>query len=297
MRIYFSTFFTLLLVLSCIGNGARAQAINQTVTKSFTQNIASSPSTVFSVNTEKASIVVTGWDNNYIQIRLSFFASHPDKRIALQELNYMQYAIAKEKDLVELRNVFKLPAAIDHIQSRLEIKMELMVPAKNKLQITNKYGDISITQLSGNIHVDISFGDLHFMDISGEVAIASSYSDIRGSRINAAVLRCTDEKSKISLDLEKGNYSFLSKHGDIDLTIKKINALTIKSNRSDITIRPQDMDACRYKIKNTDGALYLPEKYAGRIIKKGNQTLFTTTGSMSMPLLAVTATFNSVTIK
>ena len=172
-----------------------------------------------------------------------------------------------------------------------------MVPAKNKLQITNKYGDISITQLSGNIHVDISFGDLHFMDISGEVAIASSYSDIRGSRINAAVLRCTDEKSKISLDLEKGNYSFLSKHGDIDLTIKKINALTIKSNRSDITIRPQDMDACRYKINNTDGALYLPEKYAGRIIKKGNQTLFTTTGSMSMPLLAVTATFNSVTIK
>ena len=172
-----------------------------------------------------------------------------------------------------------------------------MVPAKNKLQITNKYGDINITQLSGNIDVTISFGDLHFIDVSGNVEIISSYSDIRGSRISAASFRCTDEKSKISLDLARGNYSFFSKHGDIDLTVKKINALTIKSNRSDITIRPQDIDACRYKIANTDGTLYLPEKYFGRIIKKGNQTLFATTGSPSMPLLAVTATFNSVTIK
>jgi hypothetical protein len=297
MRIYFSTFLTLLFLLSGIDRSTQAQAIHQTVTKNISQNITVSPSTVFSVNAEKASIVVTGWNNNYIQIRLSFFASHPDKKIALQELTYMQYAIAKEKDLVELRNIFKLPTAIDHIQSRLEIKMELMVPAKNKLQITNKYGDISITQLSGNIDVNISFGDLHFIDITGNVEIAANYSDIRGSRISAASLRCTDEKSKISLDLDKGDYFFFSKHGDIDLNVKKINTLTIKSNRSDITIRPQDMDACRYKIANTDGTLYLPEKYSGRIIKKGNQTLFTTTGSPSMPLLAVTATFNSVTIK
>jgi DUF4097 and DUF4098 domain-containing protein YvlB len=276
----------------------QAQTDMQTATRTVTKNIICTPATLFSVNAEKVSMVVTGWNNNYIQVRISFFAHHPDLAVATRELSYMQYAIATEKDYVELRNIFKLPAIVDHIQSKLEIKMELMIPAKNKLQLVNKYGDINLVQLSGNIQVNLSFGDLRLTDIAGHVVVASGYSDIRGNLINSASLNCTDEKSKISLDLDGGgNYSFLSKHGDIDLGIKKINALTIKSNRSDITIRPQNLDACRYKIISTDGTLYLPVKYTGRLVKKGNQTSFNAAGSASQPLLTVTAAYNSVTIK
>jgi len=288
----------LLLLSSAIVGNIEAQPATQTASKSYTKNITCTPATVFVVKAEKASMLVTGWNNNYIQLRISFFAHHPDMAVATRELSYMQYGIANDKDYVEIENIFKLPTAVDHIQSKLEIKMELMVPARNKLQFTNRYGDINLVKLTGNIQVTLFFSDLHLTDVGGNVVANASYSDIRGNLLNIASLNCTDEQSKISLDLDGGgNYSFLSKQGDIDLNIKKIGSLAIKSTRSDITIRPQDLDACRYKLISTDGALYLPGKYTGRLIKKGNQTSFITTGSTSLPLLAVTATYNSVTIK
>jgi hypothetical protein len=293
----FVKYFVLSLLLSGLTISAGAQDATQTVTKSFTQNINCTAGTLFSITAEKATLTITGWANNYIQARISFFASHPDKKIAQQELDYMQYAISKEKDLVELINIFKLPANVEYIKSKLEVRMELMVPAKNKLQVTNKYGEVNISRLTGNIQVNIAFGNLYFTDVTGNVVMNANYSDVRGTQINAPSLNCTDERSKISLDLESGNYSFQSKHSDIDLGIKKISALNIKANRTDITIRPQHIDDCRYKITSTDGMLYLPAKYTSRLIKKGNQTFFTTTGANTMPLLAVSANFNSVTIK
>jgi hypothetical protein len=297
MHTSFIKHLVLFLLLAGSGTMAKAQSDNQTVTKSFTQNINCTAATLFSITAEKANLTVTGWANNYIQARISFFASHPDRKIALQELDYMQYAISKEKDLVELINIFKLPATVEHIKSKLEVKMELMVPAKNKLQVTNKYGEVNISRLSGNIEVNIAFGNLYFTDITGNIVMNANYSDVRGAQLNTPSLTCTDERSKIALDLESGSYSFQSKHSDIDLGIKKINALNIKASRTDITIRPQHIDDCRYKITSTDGQLYLPSKYTGHLIKKGNQTSFTTTGANTMPLLAVSANFNSVTIK
>jgi hypothetical protein len=297
MNTRFLKYLALVLLLPGTTISAEAQAVNQTVTKSFTQNVNCTAGTLFSITAEKATVIITGWANNYIQARISFFASHPDKKIALQELDYMQYAISKEKDLVELINIFKLPAAVEHIKSKLEVRMELMVPAKNKLQVINKYGEVNISQLSGNIQVNIAFGNLFFADISGNIVMGANYSDVRGTQLNPPSLICTDERSKIALDLESGSYSFQSKHSDIDLAIKKISTLNIKASRTDITIRPQHIDDCRYKISSTDGMLYLPAKYTSRLIKKGNQTSFTTTGASTMPLLAISANFNSVTLK
>ena len=269
-----------LILSSAIVGNIEAQPALQTASRSYTKNITCTPSTVFEVKAEKAAMTVTGWNNNYIQARISFFAHHSDLATATRELNYMQFAIAHEKEYVGLQNIFKLPAAVDHIQSKLEVKMELMVPIKTKLQLTNKYGNINLVQLSGGIQVTLSFSDLHLTEVGGNITAHVDYSDVRGNLVNIASLNCTDEQSKISLDLDgSGNYSFISKHGDIDLNIKKIGSLTIKSNRSDITIRPHDLDACRYKLISTDGALYLPGKYTSRLIKKGNQTSFITTGS------------------
>jgi putative adhesin len=293
----FLKYLVFFLLLAGIITNARAQEANQTVTKAFTQNVNCTAGTLFTITAEKATLTITGWANNYIQARISFFASHPDKKIAQQELDYMQYAISKEKDLVELINIFKLPANVEYIKSKLEVRMELMVPSKNKIQVTNKYGEVNISRLSGNIQVNIAFGNLYFTDVTGNVVMNANYSDVRGSQINAPSLNCTDERSKIALDLESGSYSFQSKHSDIDLGIKRISALNIKANRTDITIRPQHIDDCRYKITSTDGMLYLPAKYTSQSIKKGNQTSFAITGVNTMPLLAISANFNSVTLK
>jgi hypothetical protein len=284
----------LLLGLAVFQQPAHAQ---QVVTKIFNKNIDCPPSGTFLVNAEKAMIEITGWNNNYIQAKISFSATHPDKQIAQKELDYMRYAISKDGNVIELHNVFQLPANIDHIQSKLEVSITLMVPSGNKLQVTNKYGNINIRQLSASTRVNIAFGDLHLNDLSGDVHLTTAYSDVRGSHINATSWFCKDEKSKISLDLDGGNYSFFSKYGDLDLTTDKISSLNIKSARTDITIRSQNTDACRYNISSKDGTLFLPEKYAHRLVKKGDRSVFENKGTASISTITVDAIFNSVTIK
>lgn len=288
-------FFIFLFVLG--GYNIQAQPVWKAVTKEFTENITCSPSTVFSVNAEKAHLVIKGWDKNYIQARIIFSASHSNWNISGREINYMRYGVAKEIGLVELRNAFVLPADIDHIQSTLQVKMELMVPSNNKVQVSNKYGYTTIEQLAGMVEAYISFGNLNLIDVRGNIVISSSYGNILGYGVNAVSFRCTDEKSKIQMSLNGGNYTFLSKYGELDLAIQQIHALNIESTRTDITISPSNIDACRYKIVSREGALYLPERFSSRLIKKGKQTSFTTTGVPSMPLLAITASYNSVTIK
>jgi hypothetical protein len=280
-----------MLLLCCMCYCVQAQ---ESATKSYTKNIAGA---VLVIHAEKASITITGWEKEYIGVRLDFTASHPDKKTALEELNYMQFMLAKEGDQVELRNYFKLPATVDHIKSKLVAKMELMVPSKNKLQVTNKYGDLQIRQVSGALKLDMSYGDIQLQDIGGAVTVRAAYSELRGSGISAPSFQCTDETSTIVLGLDAGNYSFTSKHGNIDLRLKNIGALNITANRSDITIHPHNVDACRYKVFNTAGKLYLPEKYMSRVHKKGNQFSFITNGAASLPLLAINANYNSVTIK
>lgn len=269
----------------------------QLVTKTASRDIPCVPSSVLSVNAEKAMIDITGWHNNYIQVKLSFSATHPDKQIAQKELAYMRYAISKDGDLIELHNVFQLPANIDRIQSRLEVRIELMVPVGNKLQVKNRYGNINIRQLSASTSVDIAFGDLYLSELTGNVQLIAAYSDVRGSRINVSSLTCKDEKSKVALELNEGSYSFTSKYSDLDLTTHKISALNIRSARTDVTIRSQYPDAYRYNISSKDGTLYLPEKYAHRLIKRGNRSVFVHTGAAAATAITIDATFNSVTIK
>lgn len=285
-----------MFLLFCLGSNLMAQETMQTVTRSVTKSIACSSSTVFSVTGEKSSITVKGWNKNFIEVRIMFSASHPDKKTAVLELGYMQYALVKENNRIELRNGFSLPPAVEHIYSKLEVRMELMVPSGNVLQVTNKYGNILIGQFSGKITADISLGDLDLTDLSGEVSIRSSYSGIRGSGIRVTSLHCVDEQSKISMELDEGSYFFNSKHGDLDLQLKHIKALNIQAMRSDVTIRAGDIGAFRYNVSNKEGLIYLPGKYSHQVIKNGKQTSFIT-GAASMPLVHVTSTFNAVTIK
>src|SRR5215213_3829757 len=127
MHIKLIVLLTPLFVLA--GYNIRAQPVWQAVTKDFTENVTCSPTTIFSVNAEKAHVMVKGWDKNYIQARVYFSASHPNRNISGREIDYMRYALTKEKGLIELRNAFILPADIDHIQSNLTVKMEIMVPS------------------------------------------------------------------------------------------------------------------------------------------------------------------------
>jgi hypothetical protein len=282
--------------LTGIHQNLTAQPSNETISKVITKDFPCAPSDIFTVAGEKATIHVTGWKNNYIQARITFSSTHPDKAIASHELDFMRYSLSREKNMIELRNTFILPSSKDYIQSKLEVIIELKVPLRNQLSVTNKYGNVEISNMTGKTSVYLEFSDINLADISGEVTLQAYYSEVRGHNIHVSSFKCRDEESRVIMDVSSGHYTFNSKHSGLDLTLRDILALKIDSKNTDITITPIRFDTYQYTLENKEGKIYIPAEYSNQLKKEGKRNTFLITGKPSKPLVQISTTFNTITI-
>jgi hypothetical protein len=289
--------FVLLTMMLPVAPGLFAQAAMSPAKKVISKNIPVTDKDVFSIVGEKATIQVKGWEKNFIALKITFSATHTDKNIATKELEYMHYALTREKNTIELRNAFIFPAKTDQLKSSIEVLIEAMVPAGITLSVFNKYGDANLTELSGKIVVTLEFSDLSLSHLSGGITLQSAYSEIRGDRITTSSFVSRDEESKYTLGLEKGRYSFYSRHGDLDLTLSTIQSLSIDASHTDVTLRPGEFASYNYQLSSKDGKIYLPPLYNHLIKKENHQNQVSVNHHKDNPTLTVKTTFNTITIQ
>lgn len=276
---------------------AQGQEKNPIVYKKIEKTISVATTDVFSITGEKTFITVKGWNKNYINLKITFSAEHTDRQIAEKELEYMHYSLSRDKHTVELRSAFILPSKSDAVQSKVRVMMEVNVPTALTLSIYNRYGNAELSGLSGKISAILEFSDLMLNNVSGEINIQSSYSEVRGERLALLSFTSHDEESKYTLELERGSYSFNSRHSDHDLTVTGIKALTINAKHTDITIQPKEFASYNYQLISKEGNIYLPVRSGHLAKKENNQSQFTVSQKPAMPLIDVTTTFNTITIQ
>jgi hypothetical protein len=280
-----------------LGDHNLAAQQSETVTKTVTKQLPLSAEDVLNVVGEKATIHINGWDKDYVLLKITFYATHASKKIATQELAFMHYAITREKSSIEVRNAFILPPATDYIQSKLDVIIELSVPAAAWLSVSNKYGNTDLRELSGKITINLEFSDLDLSSISGTLSMKCAYSEIHGQDISVSSLKCEDEKSQIFMGISTGASVFNSKHSDLDLTLKTIRSLKIESSRTNITISPEHFDLYNYALVNKEGRIYLPAPYAQQVKKEGKQNSLSLITNPPKPLIQITTTYNTITLK
>jgi hypothetical protein len=278
------------------GYNLAAQQV-ETVTKTVTKQLPLSTEEVLNVAGEKATIHVKGWDKKYALLKITFQATHASKKIATQELEFMHYAITCEKSNIEIRNAFILPPATDYIQSKLEVVIELSVPAACQLSVSNKYGNAHLSKLSGRININLEFSDLDMSNISGTLAMKCAYSEVHGQDLSVSSLKCDDEKSQIFMGVSGGALLFNSKHSDLDLTLKTIRSLRIESSRTNITISTGHFALYNYRLVNKEGKIYLPAPYDQQVNKEGKQNSLSLITNPPKPFIQITTTYNTITLK
>ncbi len=210
---------------------------------------------------EKAYIKLTGWDKPHVEIKITFTAEHHDKAVAQAELEYMHYALSREKNIVELQNAFLLPSRTDRLQSRVKVSFELMVPKMATLSLYNRFGNIEISDMSGALSLQLEFSDLLLNNVSGKLNVRSSYSAVRGDALSPVAFTSNDEETKYALTLNKGTYTFNSKHSDLNLTLNNIQSLSVNATHTDITIRPTDTALYNYQLVSREGKIFLPRQF------------------------------------
>ena len=286
----------LLLPLLLMTAAALAQTGN-IVTRNISKVITLAPDDVFSISGEKATINVKGWDKNYAELKITFTAEHQDRKVALKEIEFMHYALLRDKKNVELRNAFLLPSDADRIQSRIKVVMDISMPSKNTLSIYNKYGDAEIRDLSGKLSIVLEFCDLILTNVSGQINIKSSYSEVRGDAIASSSFISSDEESKFILALDKGTYLFNSRHGDHDLTLGSIESLKVNATHTDVTIQAANHAAYNYQLVSKEGKIFVPRQFNVPVKKENNQSTFVLKQAPANALIDIKTTFNSITIQ
>jgi hypothetical protein len=151
--------------------------------------------------------------------------------------------------------------------------------------------------LSGDININLEFSDLDLTGISGTLAMKCAYSEVHGQGISVSSLKCEDEKSQIFMDVSGGTLLFNSKHSDLDLTLKTIQSLKIESSRTNITLSPEHFDLYNYMLVNKEGKIYLPASYTQQVKREGKQTSLSLITNPPKPLIQITTTYNTITLK
>lgn len=284
---------TIILFLTAFNVGAQQAEV---VTKVISKKVPINASDEFSIIVEKADVRVMGWDRNFSEITITFSARHTDKRTASAELDYMQYSLSRDKNVIELRNGFSLPFNVDQIHSKLSVTIDVKFPVTGKLLLSNKYGTADLSGLSGNINASFSFCDVFLDDVTASVLLKSSYSEVRGN-LRSTAFTCESDKSDLTLELKRGTYSFTANLGEIDLEI--IDALTIdvKGARTAVTMRTDALKDYSYDLRTKSGKIYIDEPFKKFVRQDDREASLNVKADQSKKSIHIYTTYSPITIK
>jgi hypothetical protein len=128
--------------------------------------------------------------------------------------------------------------------NKFEITSVIMMPSKNSLTISNKYGNVFIADHSAPLKITISNGDLKAMNLTGETSLDLSFcnatiSSVTQAKMSLGYSEVTLKKAnKITLD-SRSSKLWITKIGNLELISKrdKINIDTVgtMSGQSDFS--------------------------------------------------------------
>lgn len=258
----------LLLWLPFLG---RSQTPVQVVTKVIEKSLPYADGQRIQLNAQKADILLKGWNQSTVSVKLRLVAKHPDRAVAEREVGYHQYLLQSENGQIELSNRFVIPQRAGKLQSQLKAIYEISLPTKSLITLTNSFGDIQVNELIGDVNLKFEFGKLTVTDMGGKLSITSSYGDIDGHNLDVA-LTIKSEKADVVLRDFGGTASLQSHYGKLTLLpTTSLKELAVEATRTEVLVRLKRLADFRFDIAVTSAEIQAPEELSDLISNHGNK--------------------------
>lgn len=267
----------LLLIIPslCLSLLGWSQTPVQVVTKVVEKELPYADGQRIRLAAQKADVTLKGWNRPVVSVRLRLMAKHPDRAVAEREVAYHQYAVQANGPELELSNRFVIPQRAGKLQSQLKAIYEVSVPAKALLTITNSFGDLRLSDLSGDISLKFEFGRLTLDDVGGKLVITSDYGDIDGRNVDAQ-LTLQAEKADVTLRDLGGQSSIRSRYGKLTvLPAPSLDGLSVEAARTEILVATKRVSDFRYDVITTFADIRVPESVADELGRLGSKQTFT----------------------
>lgn len=133
------------------------------VTKEFHKEYSAGANTTLDLSNRYGEVVIESWDKDQIIIDVKVKVEMPNREKAEKYLSYIDVIFSEGDNTVSAKTTIddKFNFSGWGMGSRkFSIDYTVKMPRSSSLTLANKYGNSSITDLSGLVNLDIKYGDL-----------------------------------------------------------------------------------------------------------------------------------------
>ena len=214
--------------------------------KQFTKEITVSPTTLIIFANKLGPVQVKTWNENRVKVVTNLTIDGKDESVQkiIEYISKIDFSESEEGVTYDTRFYSRwtqiFPGSIKIVLkngslirgiSKIKLSYTLMVPKGNPLSIANKYEDITLPDLTGDIHLELYESDMEAGNLSGPCKIKLKYSKSTFGSLGDLDLYMYESKADIE---RSGDLILESKYST--LTLPEAGNLTLDCYEDKITI-------------------------------------------------------------
>jgi hypothetical protein len=212
----------------------RGQSYEENHTKTFTYE----PSKSIEIHNKYGKVHVASWNKDSVQIKIHLHINSTsyDKLQKLKnsidfDFTHTKYYIIAKTDFENRsRTIFgellDIAESIVNVDNDATINYEVRIPKHATIKVVNKFGDVFIDDLEGQVTANLSNGQLKANNLNGTFSLELSSSDANINNINEGTLALAysnvfiTSSKRLNIDSRSSN-----------VNIDEVNYLNVKSRR------------------------------------------------------------------
>ncbi|NLN33912.1 MAG: hypothetical protein GX159_10015 [Flavobacteriaceae bacterium] len=234
MKRYYSLFLFIFLGFQFASATSPEAIETKVIDKSFTVN----PNAELRINNKYGNINMTTWDRNTIEFHIEIKVDGANADRVKDRINSISVEFKANPNLVSAETIIKNIRNSNNIN--ITINYFVKLPKTNNINITNRYGNISLDQLKGSSVIQLDYGnmslgkmenalntwDLDYVTSANVDFVKSVHMDLDYSKVNikkSELINLTADYSDASLG-EIGDLLSQMEYGN--LFVEQVNSLS-----------------------------------------------------------------------
>jgi len=195
-----------------------------------------SPGGTLEVGLSHADVEITTSDANEAHVRVLLSGSDMTK--AREFFESRNFEVRQDGDRIVVKTNPKKRNWDWSRNGRVEIEVEISIPARFNAELAMSHGDLEMDDLEGNLSLMNSHGDAEISSVDGSFAdFKLSHGDVEIGMLKANRVKLRNSHGDLEVDqISAKEITAMSSHGDISLGIKEAGALDISNSHGEIDL-------------------------------------------------------------
>lgn len=261
MKTWYKQIFLSIIVLS-IASSFEGKDMEYEKKKSVTKSFGISENTYVEIENKYGDVEIIGWDKDSVRIEVESIAFSDDnddleELLGMLKINFKgnsSFILAEtewQEDVGVLqKGIFQFNKEFVN-NVKIEVNYKVYLPTNLDLSITNKFGDIYLTDYEGSLSIDIGYGNLRAHHLSDVNRLKAKFGKVRIKKIDKGNLNFRYAKS---VNIEDAG-EIVVESASSELTFEHVSDINITSRHDDITI--EELDQMIGTVSYTD--MYIQE--------------------------------------